>query len=84
MNLDIPLLGWYIAGIIWALGMWLSWRVNQAIIEIDYRHRIDQDPAFGNVIYFYSFLTIVFWPIIQLASMHRAFVHGDGEKKEEE
>jgi hypothetical protein len=82
MNLNIPLLGWYIAAIVWALGMWLSWRVNQAIIEIDYRHRIDQDPAFGNVIYIYSFLTIVFWPLIQLVSMQRAFVYSD--KKEEE
>jgi hypothetical protein len=63
--------------------MWLSWRVNQAIIEIDYRQRIDQDPAFGFVIHLYSFLTILIWPLVQLVSMHRAFVHGTEVKKEE-
>lgn len=83
MEFNIPLLGWYMALVIWILGMWLSYRVNQAIIEIDYRNQIDQDPMLGMTIYFYSFLTVVFWPIVQLVSMHRAFVHGSEDKKEE-
>lgn len=75
------ILGWYIALFVWLMGMWLAWRVNQAIIDIEYREMMNQDMGFSALIYIYSFLTVVFWPIVQLVSMQRAFSHS-GEKEE--
>jgi hypothetical protein len=76
------ILGWYIAGIVWLLGMWLAWRVNQAIIEIEYRELMESDGGFRLLVHIYSFFTVALWPFVQLVSMQRAFAHS-GENEEE-
>ena len=78
------ILGWYIALIFWLLGMWLAYRVNQAIIESEYRELMDSDGGFLLLVYIYSFLTVAFWPVVQLVSMQRAFAHSGEENEEEE
>lgn len=78
------ILGWYIALFVWLMGMWLAWRVNQAIIEIEYRELMDRDGGFLLLVYIYSFFTVLLWPVVQLVSMQRAFAHSGEENEEEE
>lgn len=75
-------LGWYVALIIWLLGMWLAYRVNQAIIEIEYRELMDEDAMFFMLVCLYSLLTILLWPLVQLIAMQMAFSR-TGEHEEE-
>ena len=77
------MLGWYIAAIIWVLGMWLSFRINQSILDDGYRELMDQNTGFLLLVTFYSVITILFWPVVQLVAMQRAFSHS-GEEDEEE
>ena len=75
-------IGWSVAVFVWLMGMWLAYRVNQAIIEIEYRETMNNDRTFFVMVCLYSMLTIVLWPVVQLFSMQHAFSHsGEGEEE---
>lgn len=77
-------LGWYIALIIWLLGMWLAWRVNQAIIDMEFREMMRGDATYSFLVYLYCFFIVLLWPVVQLFAIQRAFVHGDNHENKKE
>jgi len=76
-------LGWIAASFVWVMGMWLAFRVNQAIVEIEYREAMNNDRGFFMLVCLYSVVTILLWPVVQLFAIQRAVVHF-GESEEEE